>query len=534
MIESRYRPLKFTFGILWTGFFLLATSFFFQVRGEDGRERKQSIFLGISSVPTQLHPLYATDAIGQNINRLVHGSLLDFNQHMKLVCSLCERFEELSVPQQKNKFTYGIRFVLKKDHHFWNRDPLQAIDVKKSVEIYQDKVLPFASPFLAAFSQIRQLRVVDPLTIEFWYEHYDPEHLTNLVILKIFKLDPLYDVKKSFEENKSFLIGAGAYKIESYDDTHVKLVAADHRQSRPDLDFKVVKDETTACLKLVKGELDGYLSDLSPRKMDWLVKSYPHEFAIKETVGTNLTYIALNHLHPLLKEKEFRTILNQLIPRTLLQKKKLRNRVTLANGLFSPIFSDWALDERLYSLPAYDLQQAKKQLQLFMQKHQLKPEQLTLTWNVSQNKLAIETAESIAYFFQQAGIKVDLRIMEWGPFYKALKEGTFELASAQWVGVSGPEMLNSAFSEKKIPPAGLNRGRYVFAPVERLLDQVNLVNTLEGRKGLYQEIMKLLYADQPYLFLWHPHIVWPMRKNLTVPPPYPNGSYLPLLSITRR
>lgn len=52
------------------------------------------IRVALSSAPNNLSPFYSTDANSQNINRLVHLSLVDFNANMQFQCVLCESFTE--------------------------------------------------------------------------------------------------------------------------------------------------------------------------------------------------------------------------------------------------------------------------------------------------------------------------------------------------------------------------------------------------------------------------------------------------------
>ena len=69
---------------------------------------QKTINIAISAAPNNLVPFFSTDANSQNINRLVHSALVDFNEKMQFVCIACESFEEKIVGEK-----HIFKFVLK-------------------------------------------------------------------------------------------------------------------------------------------------------------------------------------------------------------------------------------------------------------------------------------------------------------------------------------------------------------------------------------------------------------------------------------
>ena len=69
-----------------------------------------SITIGITSVPMNLDPFFATDANSQNINRLSHLALIDFDEKMSLECQACASYKEYI-----NKDNHRINIKLKRD-----------------------------------------------------------------------------------------------------------------------------------------------------------------------------------------------------------------------------------------------------------------------------------------------------------------------------------------------------------------------------------------------------------------------------------
>ena len=107
--------------------------------------KSNEIKIAISSVPNNINPFFSVDSNSQNINRLVHASLTDFDRSMSFSCILCERYSE-TVKDGKHR----IHFLLKKDIKFWDGSSVTSHDVKKSVSYFSSKEMK--SIFRFAFS----------------------------------------------------------------------------------------------------------------------------------------------------------------------------------------------------------------------------------------------------------------------------------------------------------------------------------------------------------------------------------------------
>ena len=94
-------------------------------------------------------------------------------------------------------------------------------------------------------------------------------------------------------------------------------------------------------------------------------------------------------------------------------------------------------------------------------------------------------AEAIKEQLQQVGIELEIRSYEWGTFYSDIKKGNFHLYSLAWVGVMDPDILFQIFHSSSVPPNGDNRGRYVNAEVDRLLERGRATIEPAERKRIY-------------------------------------------------
>lgn len=485
-----------------------------------------SFSVAISSIPNNLSPFFATDANSQNINRLVHRSLTDFNDQMKFECILCTSFV-----QEARKEQYIIKFTLKKGQKFWDGSELKAIDVKNS-HLYFTETQKIKSIFRFAFSKIVEVRILNDYELELVYDKFSPDHLSNLSLLKIIKIKNFDQLKKVALKD---IIGSGIYQLAQVSSLEILLTPSEKVSTRPDISFQIVRDETTLVLKLINAEVDLAVANISPRKIDWLKKNMQQKLKFFDKIGTNYNYIGINHKKGFLKDQRVRHALSLLIPRKKILKYKLKGMGVLANGIFSAAFK--GLYNPHAQIDTYNPQAAISLLKAAGLKinadHQLVKDgvQMELDWKVSSNKSSLEIVKVIALEFENVGIKVNIIVQEWGAFMKSVKRGMFDLFIGRWIGFTGGDMLNYVFHSESIPPKGANRGFYKNTEVDQYIAQGMKEIQRDKRNMLFRKALSLILGDYAYINLWHPQVVWPANNCLKMVRPFPNGSFTPMLSI---
>lgn len=456
------------------------------------------LIVGIGSTPNNLDPHFATDANSQDINRLIHLSLIDAGPKMNSVCRACEKFEE----KRSADGSHRIRFWLRPNLRFHDGSKLTA----KHVVASTDKLLANKNaPIPTLFKELVGAKFINDYEVELQFSKYVPENLTNLALLKITN-----DVGSA----------AGKYRVVSKSESAIIIEGPER------IEFKVVADETTMALKLINGEVDVIATSMSPRKIEWLGKQ--DGIKLFEQAGTNYVYIAPLHRHPDLKNRDVRRALSHLIPREDLAKYKQKNTVVLAEGMFSSAFEGLHLERGAIAFDPLKAQALLKSAGYeFKDKRWHKDGRiLEFTLKISNKKHIIELANALVPYFESAGIGLRVQAAEWGTFYRDLKAGNFDLALGQWVGFVGPDQMGFTFLESSIPPGGANRGFYVDAEFEKYYGMaVNAKNqqvALENYRKAYTRVIE----DEAYISLWHPKIIWATRDCVTKLEPYPTGNFL--------
>jgi peptide/nickel transport system substrate-binding protein len=137
--------------------------------------------------------------------------------------------------------------------------------------------------------------------------------------------------------------------------------------------------------------------------------------------------------------------------------------------------------------------------------------------------------------WRAVGVDLELRPMELATLFSDLTRGSFQLSTLRWVGVnSDPEFFEFAFSSRKIPPAGTNRGRYRNAALDALMDNARTEADREKRRKLFSEIQKEVAEEAPYVSLWHQDNICVHRNRIRNVQLSPSGDYDFLVNIEAR
>jgi len=481
------------------------------------------VTIAISSAPNNLVPFYSTDANSQNINRLVHKALIDFNEEMQFQCRACSSFEERFEGDKQI-----LKFHLKKDQTFHDGTPVEAADVVRSWEYYA-KNRTIASTFADSFENLREMRVLDKHTLEIVFSPFSLENASNLGLLKIMKL------KKTSGENlePGDVIGCGDYYLDKI--SPLEIVVKPRDLSKNTFVFKVVKDETTLALKLINKEIDLSVANMSPRKINWL-REKADQLQVWEIPSGNYQYMGMNFKRDKFNDLNVRKAISHLVPREDLLKYKLKNTAVLSSGMFSPAFAE------LYekgTIDSYDPKAAetlllaagwKKNKKGILEKN---GEIFDIDWKVSNNKSSIEVAEVMQHYLEKAGFRVNISIQEWGTFMSSFKSGNFDIVVGQWIGFTGPDMMKFVFHSKSTPPTGGNRTSYNNPKFDKVIDAAVTETNSVKRKQLYKQALDIINQDYAYINLWHPNIIWVgsrCLKNLTLEP---TGGFYPLLNLQK-
>lgn len=479
-----------------------------------------TLCVGLSASPATLDPRKATDATGMRITNLLFSSLVRLGPDLEVVGEAASKWSYSNLT-----YTFELRPGLK----FVGRSmPDEGTPVtKEDIEFSINEFRSATSPFATALEPIESFTVnYGPTggTLVLKLKKYSATLLTDLTPVKIL---PMKVVKEKGDDFREALAGTGPFQFVSMDANEIKLKANPLNVYSPpkisNVVFKIVREDGTRFLKMIKGELDIAQQELPPTKVTEIEKK--GGFQVFKYPGLSMSYILLNLKDDAFKKKDTRLGLSDAINRDEIIRFKLDGLAQPATSILSPInpFHDGTLTP-----PAFDLAKAKQ----LIEASGLKGKELTLkTSNATQ---AVENGRVIANQLEAAGLKIKLQSFEWGTFYDDVKKGNFQLATMKWVGTTDPDIYKSAFHSSEFPPKGRNRGLYVNAELDRMVDLGRGIENFAKRKDLYKKVQRLIYDDMPIIPLWYDYEVAVVSSRVSGYVPAKNGDYSALTKVEKR
>ena len=460
---------------------------------------------GLSAGPDTLDPRFATDAASTRINRLIYRQPVDFNERFEPVPALARW--EMVEPRR-------YRFHLDPDRRpFHDGTPVSAADVKATYDHVLDA--GNGSPHRGGLLAISRIEVRDEDTVDFVLKEADALFPGRLVIGILPK--SLIDSGHPFNREP---VGSGAFEFVGWpveDRLQIR-----RRRDGLRVDFVRVSKPTVRVLKLVRGELDMIQGDLPHEIVGWLKKR--KEVVVKTARGTTFAYIGFNMEDPVTSRSEVRRAVALAIDRQAIIRHILGSSARPASAILTP--DHWAGNPELPVL-AHDPEAARA----LLRKAGFGSGGLRLVYKTSNDPFRVRLATIIQDQLAGVGIEVALRTYDWGTFYGDVKAGNFQMYSLAWVGIKMPDIFRYVFHSDSLPPAGANRGRFVSAAADRLIEQAEQSESLADQAYYYRELQALVLRELPYVPLWYEDQVFAARRGIRGYTVAADGSYDGLVNL---
>jgi peptide/nickel transport system substrate-binding protein len=454
----------------------------------------------IESSPTNLDPRFATDSQSQRIDGLLFSGLLERDNQMNFHGDLAESW---STP---DPLTYV--FHLRRGVRFHDGRALTSADVKATFDFIMNPAN--RSPKQGALRLVTSIETPDDATVIFHLRQAYASFSVNLIPSAI-GIVPA-NAGADFSRHP---IGSGPFRFvrQSQDEEVVLERNPEYFRDAPQVArvrFRVVPDGVVRALELRKGSADLEMSSLSPDIIPVLARQ--PDLAVTDRPGTNFTYLGFNLEDPLLSHREIRQALALATDREALIRYLLHGQAKLAGGALPP--DHWAAEPNVAQYP-YAPARAEQVLEAAGFPRKQDGVRLRLTLKCSTEEQARLIGAALQEQWGRAGIQLELRPLELATLFSDVAKGNFQITYQRWVGANtDPDFFEYAFSSKRFPPDGANRGHYRNARVDALTDQIRVEMNQEKRKELCSEAQKILAEDLPYLPMWFNDVVSVHRRSL--------------------
>jgi peptide/nickel transport system substrate-binding protein len=454
----------------------------------------------MESNPSNLDPRFATDGQSQHLDGLLFSSLVERDDEMNSRPDLAASWDT------PDPLTYI--FHLRRDARFHDGRPVTAADVKGTFDFMLNPAN--RSPKRGGFRQIASIEAADPATVIF--------HLKEPYASFLFSITrPAVGIvpAQAGADFSRHPVGSGPFRFvsQSEDEEVVLERNPDYFRGAPRLDrvrFRVVPDAVVRALELRKGSADIEISSLSPDLIPALAKQAA--LAVSERSGTNLNYLGFNCADPVLGKAQVRQALAYATDRAALVRYLLHNQAQVATGVIPP--ANWAYHPGVTQY-ARDTRRAVELLGAAGFPPAADGVRLHLSLKTSTEEQARLIGAALQEQWRQAGIALEVRPLEIATLLSDSVKGNFQINLLRWVGANNdPDFFEFAFSSRRFPPDGANRGHYRNARLDALTDQIRVEMDREKRKALCNEVQKILADELPYLPLWFVDAISVHRKTL--------------------
>jgi len=405
----------------------------------------------------------------------------------------------------------GIRIIfhLIKGVKWHDGKPFTAKDVEFTYKKLIDPAVKTA--YSGDFEKIKELNIIDDYTVELIYKEPHAPALSSWG-MPIIPYHLLKDEDLNITKYARSPIGTGPYKFKRWvTGEKIELVSNhDYFEGRPYIDnyiYRIIPDNASMFLELQAKGID--LMGITPLqyKRQTNTQFFKDNFNKFRYPSFGYTYLGYN-----LKNEKFADIRVRQALNFAVDKKEIIDGVLLgmgriATGLFVP--DSWAYNSDV-TPGIYDPKKAKQLLKEagwidsdndgWLDKNG-KNFEFTIMVNQG-NDLRQQAAQIIQRRLDEIGIKVKIKVVEWSVMItEFINKKKFEAVLMGWGLAREPDCYD-IWHSSKTKEGEFNFISYKNPEVDELLIKGRRIFEQEKRAKIYKRIHKILYDEQPYMFLW--------------------------------
>lgn len=495
-----------------------------------------TLYVSLSNNPKVINPVVSSDANSTALEPYLWASL--FTEDSETLQPLPYLAETYTVSADRKSYT----FVLNKNAKWQDGTPVTTEDVKFTFDTIMDEKVDAAA--FRSYIEGITVEVKDTHTFVFKVKEPKFDTLRSLYLITIIQKKQ-FAGEKDFNTSKGILnpIGNGPYVLKTFSrDQRIELernkdwwgYKVPHLKNRHNPDkivFRIIPDINLEYERFLKGEIDvmsygGAGAEIFAKKIRGTDKSKvgdrPHSgksvwaTEIENKAPRGYAYVGWNLRRPYFSSKKTRQALAHLADTQQISEKVFYGYQFQSTSPFGSLTmnSDPEL-RKPGKMITYDV---KKALQLLREDGwtdsdkdnvldkvidgKKVPFKFVLRYN-SNNPARGKIAQILKENFKKAGINIDIRAMEWNAYLEDIDKRDFDAIIMGWTATPypNPKQIWHTDSEKN---QGSNFVSFSNKKVDELIDKANLEFDLAKRSKILQEINRILYDEQPYMWLVEP------------------------------
>ena len=449
---------------------------------------------------TAFDPTTVTDTPTWTVLGLLYDGLVTWDKDLKVLPALATKW---STSDDKKTWTFELREGVK----FHDGSPMDSQAVKFSIDRVQDPAT--ASAYRAIFANIfDKVETPDAKTVKITTKEPYPDLLVTLAPATSGIVSPA-TVQKYGNDYGRNPNGTGPFMIKDW-------VSNERLVLVPNPNYWGPKPQISQLTYRPIPEAAARAAVLKTGEADIVVKIPPEE--IKGLEGDqNLSVLKLDSMYqvswelnmdktsPPLGDKRFRQGLNYAVDKDAITK-------IIMQGLATPIVSPFTpkVDFRV-ELPPYNYDPAKAKELI----NQAGGSGAHITvWSPQGRYLKDkEASEAVVNYLKEAGLQADLRIWEWSPYLKAVREDPERMASMLGRATPGADFYTTRLFTKAAI-GQYNTTNFSHPRVEDLAVKARSTFDESQRAAMYKEIQQIVWDEAPWVFGYNQKAIVGIRKNI--------------------
>lgn len=536
--------------------------------------KSNSLIVQISYTPDGLHPVNGNSSVKSYIHSYTQKSLMGID--LKTEKDIPILIKELPHPDESGLI---YSFEIQDDIRWDDGEELNAEDIIFSTKItlcplsnnadirpvyssvidsiYRDKTNPKKLYMKAKTKHIQNKDIIGGIIIQqkkFW----DPKGVLDQLYFKnihdeTFISKPSWDdwFNKFNHADNSYipkkLVGLGPYQVTAFEkDNYITLerkknwwgdkIQGQEYDNYPEkIIFKIIKDNSAVYLGIKNQEIDvtqnagGISKLLRLQKTEYFNNNYKSEFV----AGYNYNYMGMNmkpdgsSQKPFFTSKKVRRAIAHLVPIEEMIEVIYYGKAMRQASIVSPLKS--SCDKSLKFIE-YDISKAKKLLADEGWKdtdgNQIIDKVINgnkIQFSFKLNYVSGGSAKDIVFMMQESFRKVGIDLqpnpMDFNTLYQNASNHTFDAMLGGWSAGSGYDDPSQLWNTESWTTKGSNFCGFGNAKSDSLIILANTSLDSTTHKKAFKEFQRLIYDEQPYVFLWSAKMPMVIHKR------FPNGEF---------
>lgn len=463
--------------------------------------------VGLNADPPNMDPHQSTAAVDRQVFQTLFDKLVDIDEHFTIVPMLATSW---TISNSGKTYTFKLRSNVV----FHDGTPFNAEAVKFNFERMLDR--GFASPRRFEIILVEKVTVLDPLTVQVDLESSFSPFLAVLSDRAGMMVSPAA-ARRLGRDFAREPVGTGPYKfVEKRPQERIVLERFDRHWDRAAgfadrIVYRPFTDGQARLANLRASELD-IIDMVEPTDVPELRRDNRVKMVEREGLGWQGIWLMVQG--PPFNNRALRQALNATIDRRTLVRVVFGDTATPANGPFPTgmLASDAGPNGRI---PERNLELARAKLREGGQ-----PAGFAFTMKITPGRVPQQIGQIVQSMAGEAGIRVNLEIVEFGALLSVLASLRYEVALLGWSGRPDPD---GNIYNNFVTGAGQNRAGYGNARFDELLGAARILTTSDHRRRAYADALAIMNEDLPYLFLYWPKEYKVMSPKVQGYPHNPDG-----------